>query len=39
MMDIELVDSIGLLTALLDRLKNCKGGTPSLYVDLEGDNL
>ena len=38
-MDSQLVNTIPLLAAFLDSLKDIEGEPPSLYVDLEGNNL
>ncbi|CZT23201.1 uncharacterized protein RCC_08912 [Ramularia collo-cygni] len=35
----ELIDTTAALVAFLDGLGNCQGQPPSLYVDLEGNNL
>lgn len=38
-MHSELIDTAAALIAFLDGLGECKGQLPSLYVDLEGNNL
>ncbi|KAK3046754.1 hypothetical protein LTR09_011779 [Extremus antarcticus] len=38
-MKSELIDTLSLLKAFIDGLKNIEGEPPSLYIDLEGNNL
>jgi hypothetical protein len=35
----ELIDSVTTLATVIDGLGDCEGEPPSLYMDLEGNNL
>ena len=38
-MEAQRIDSPSALKTIIDDLPDCKGSEPSLYIDLEGNNL